>query len=217
MENIQRVTEHQRRKLAAGPSGRRALTCVAAADGQPSWCDAEGNTWRTYTFIENARSYRRGPVDPAGVRRGRARSATSRRCWPTCPTATARDHSHFHNTPWRLATLEAAIAADAHGRAQGCRAEIDYALAQRAGAQLLISLQAAGRIPERITHNDTKLNNVMLDETTGEDVCVSRSRHRDRGTHLYDFGDMVAPPRCRWRRTSGTCRRWSCSGRCSRP
>jgi hypothetical protein len=98
---------------------------------------------------------------------------------------------NFHNTPWRLERLEAAVAAEVHGRAALCRSEIDYALSQRAGAHRLTELQAAGRIPERITHNDTKLNNVMLDEATGEDVCVIDLDTVMPGLTLYDFGDMV--------------------------
>jgi hypothetical protein len=191
MENIRRVTEHQRGKLAASPSARRALTCVCAADGQPFWCDPEGNTWRTYTFIENARSYDVVQSTRQAFVAARAfgdfqkmlADLPSPRLHETIP--------NFHNTPWRLAALEAAIAADSHGRAEACRTEIDYALSQRAGAQRLTSLQAAGRIPERITHNDTKLNNVMLDEATGEDVCVIDLDTVMPGLTLYDFGDMV--------------------------
>jgi hypothetical protein len=191
MENIQRVTEHQRNKMAVSPSGRRALTCVSSADGQPYWCDGEGNTWRTYTFIENARSYDVVQSTRQAFVAARAfgdfqkmlADLPSPRLHETIP--------NFHNTPWRLERLEAAIAADSHNRAESCRAEIDYALAQRVGTLLLTSLQADGRIPERITHNDTKLNNVMLDETTGEDVCVIDLDTVMPGLALYDFGDMV--------------------------
>jgi hypothetical protein len=192
MENIRRVTEHQRAKLAAAPpSARRALTCLPASDGQPYWCDAEGNTWRTYTFIDNACSYDVVQSTRQAFVAARAfgdfqkmlADLPSPRLHETIPD--------FHNTPWRLRRLEEALAADRHRRADDCRAEIDHALARRSEARRLIDLQAAGRIPERITHNDTKLNNVMLDERTGEDVCVIDLDTVMPGLTLYDFGDMV--------------------------
>jgi phosphotransferase family enzyme len=191
MENIHRVTEHQRAKLAGSPSGRQALTCLPAADGQPFWCDPGGNTWRTYTFIENARSY--DVVQSTGQAYVAARAfGDFQKMLADLPSPRLHETiPNFHNTPWRLQRLEAAIAADSHGRAAACRAEIDYALSQRAGAHRLIELQTAGRIPERITHNDTKLNNVMLDEATGEDVCVIDLDTVMPGLTLYDFGDMV--------------------------
>jgi hypothetical protein len=192
MENISRVTEHQRAKLAAEPSGARtALTCVQATDGQPYWCDPEGNTWRTYTFIENARSY--DVVESTGQAFIAARAfGDFQKMLADLPSPRLHETiPDFHNTPWRLERLEAAIAADLHHRADGCRPEIDYALSQRAQARRLIDLQAAGRIPERITHNDTKLNNVMLDAATGDDVCVIDLDTVMPGLTLYDFGDMV--------------------------
>jgi Phosphotransferase enzyme family len=194
MENIHRVTEHQRRKLAGAPAAgppRQALTCLPAPDGRPFWRDAEGNTWRTYVFIENARSYDVVESTRQAFVAARAfgefqkvlADLPSPRLHETIPD--------FHNTPRRIATLEATVAADTLGRADACRAEIDHALSQRASARRLTELQAEGSIPERITHNDTKLNNVMLDEVTGEDVCVIDLDTVMPGLALYDFGDMV--------------------------
>jgi hypothetical protein len=192
MENIHRVTEHQRQKLAAGgPSGRRALTCVAAADGRPFWCDGAGNTWRTYTFIEGARSYDLVESTRQAFIAARAFGEFQKTLADLPSPRLHETIPDFHNTPRRVDRLEETVRADPQGRAESCRAEIDYALAQRAGARRLTDLQASGRIPERITHNDTKLNNVMLDEATGEDVCVIDLDTVMPGLTLYDFGDMV--------------------------
>ena len=97
----------------------------------------------------------------------------------------------FHNTPRRFADLELAIGADSANRASGSRAEIDFALAHRAITGCLVELQSLGKIPERITHNDTKINNVMLDDSTGHGICVIDLDTVMPGLIHYDFGDMV--------------------------
>ena len=74
--------------------------------------------------------------------------------------------------PQRLANLEKAIAADACGRAKDVQKEIDFVMSRRDDVSKLVDLQVSGKIPERITHNDTKLNNVMIDDATGKGVCV---------------------------------------------
>ncbi len=93
----------------------------------------------------------------------------------------------FHNTPKRFAALQQAIAADAHNRAVLAAPEIDFALARQPIANVLLT----ANLPERITHNDTKLNNVMLDDATGEGICVIDLDTVMPGLALYDFGDMV--------------------------
>jgi aminoglycoside phosphotransferase (APT) family kinase protein len=93
----------------------------------------------------------------------------------------------FHHTPKRFAALEAAIRADAAGRAKLARAEIDFALAHQPMTRVLLE----ANLPERVTHNDTKFNNVMLDEATGEGICVIDLDTVMPGLALYDFGDMV--------------------------
>ena len=83
------------------------------------------------------------------------------------------------------------MARDAAGRAAGCRAEIDFALAQQPLAAALLRLHEEGSVPERITHNDTKLNNVLLDDATGEGLAVLDLDTVMPGLGLDDFGDLV--------------------------
>jgi len=97
----------------------------------------------------------------------------------------------FHNTPKRFEALEAAITADPLNRAASVRAEIDFAMRRRDLADQLIRKQRQGLISERVTHNDTKLNNVMLDNDTQRAVCVIDLDTVMPGLALYDFGDMV--------------------------
>jgi hypothetical protein len=195
MENIQRVTEHQRQKLAAAPPSpgprRQALRCLPARDGTPLWRDPEGNHWRTYLFIEGARSYDVVESPAQAFAAARAFGDFQKMLADLPGPRLHETIPRFHDTPWRLANLEAAAAADRHRRAGACRAEIDQALAQRSATRRLADLQAQGRIPERITHNDTKLNNVLIDEASGQDVCVIDLDTVMPGLSLYDFGDMV--------------------------
>jgi Phosphotransferase enzyme family len=194
MENVERVTRHSLQALQASGSPeayRRTLSCVPSVDGKPYATDADGNVWRVYPFIERARGYDVLETNEQayqaarafGAFQGLAASLGGERLHETIPD--------FHHTPKRLLALEAAIAADTAGRASGVVAEIAFARARAADCSRITDLIAAGEIPERITHNDTKLNNVLLDDVTAEGVCVIDLDTTMPGSALYDFGDMV--------------------------
>ncbi|HVU23072.1 MAG TPA: phosphotransferase, partial [Opitutus sp.] len=97
----------------------------------------------------------------------------------------------FHHTRKRFENFRVAAQADPQGRAAGARAEIDFVFSREAVADVLLRLQARGEIPERVAHNDTKLNNVLLDETTNEGICVIDLDTVMPGLALHDFGEMV--------------------------
>lgn len=194
MDNVHRVTAHQRRKLdeagCADPE-RRALTLVPARDGLCYFTDGEGNLWRTYHFIEGANSHDT-ITDP--LQASRAAKAIGefqkqlvdlpgKRLFETIP--------NFHHTPKRFEALEQAIEADAVNRAREVRPEIEFAMKRKAMTGVLLEKHQQGLIPERITHNDTKINNVMLDDQTNEGICVIDLDTVMPGLVLYDFGDMV--------------------------
>ncbi len=192
MENVERVTRHALRRLveAGHPEARRrTLTTIPALDGKPYAFDDDGNCWRTYPFIERARGYdqvedERQPEAAArafGEFQKLAADLPGGRLNETIPD--------FHHTPRRLDTLEAA-AGDSPRRAEAA-AEIDFALARKHEAGRITDAIAAGGIPERVTHNDTKLNNVLLDDLTMEGVCVIDLDTTMPGSALHDFGDMV--------------------------
>jgi thiamine kinase-like enzyme len=102
----------------------------------------------------------------------------------------------FHHTPKRFAALQQAIEADICNRARLAKAEIEFALRQEAIVGVLIELQNRGEIPEKVTHNDTKINNVLLDDATGQGICVIDLDTVMPGLSLYDFGDMVRTATC---------------------
>ena len=188
MENIQRVTSHLAAQAAGEPeSERRVLTLIPAREGWAWHVDAEGNYWRAYRFIEGARTYDTVESAEQAFQAGKAfgrfqqmlASLPAPRLHETIPD--------FHNTPKRFVALEQAIAADAAGRARLAGREIEFALARKSMAGVLLD----ANLPERVTHNDTKFSNVLLDDVTGEGICVVDLDTVMPGLALYDFGDMV--------------------------
>jgi hypothetical protein len=194
MENVDRVTRHALATLKAGDSPeahRRTLTCIPSIDGQPYARDAEGNYWRVYPFIEGARGYDELETNEQAFQAARAFGDFQKLAATLGGPRLHETIPHFHDTPKRLEALEAAIAGDRAGRAAGVAAEIAFARAHAADCSRITDLIAAGIIPERIAHNDTKLNNVLLDDATAEGVCVIDLDTTMPGSVLYDFGDMV--------------------------
>ena len=188
MENIQRVTSHLAAKVAGRADfSRQTLTLISARDGRAWHQDADGNYWRAYFFIENARTYDAVENKKQAFQAARA-FGEFQNLLADLPAPRLHDTiSNFHHTPKRFATLEQAIAADAAGRVRQAAPEIDFALAHKSITNVLLD----ARLPERVTHNDTKFNNVMLDDSTGEAVCVIDLDTVMPGLALYDFGDMV--------------------------
>lgn len=188
MQNVERVTAHLAKQSAGQPdSARRALRPVPARDGRKWHVDAQGETWRAYRFIENARTYETATSVEQAFQAARAFGRFQQQLSSLPPPRLHETIPDFHNTPKRFAALEQAIAADAAGRAALAGREIEFARARQA---ITGNLLDAG-LPERITHNDTKFNNVLLDDKTGEAVCVIDLDTVMPGLALYDFGDMV--------------------------
>ncbi len=192
MDNISRCLTHIKGKLQGRrDASRRSLTLVPARNGRSFHASESGDYWRCYLFIERARTYDvlEGPAQAHAAAKafGAFQMMLSdlggKRLHDTIP--------NFHNTPARLAAFDAALAADAKGRAAGAKAEIAFVQSHRQIAPVLLDLQAKGEIPERITHNDTKINNVMLDDESGDGVCVIDLDTVMPGLSAYDFGDLV--------------------------
>jgi hypothetical protein len=188
MENIQRVTEHIAAKMNGLPDiSRRVLTLIPTRGGLSYHRDELGNYWRTYLFIERARSY-----DAVEAPRQAFEAAKTyghfQKLLSDLPTPRLHDTiPDFHHTPKRFATLVQAIERDPLDRASLAKSEIEFALKRASITGVLIN---AG-LPERVTHNDTKFNNVMLDDVTGDGICVVDLDTLMPGLALYDFGDMV--------------------------
>ncbi len=194
MENVARVTEHQQRALARrgeARAERRALRLVPSREGSAWFVDADGAWWRTFHFVDGASS--RDAVGSAAEAAAAAEAfgrfladladLPAPRLGETIP--------RFHDARARFEQLRAAASADAHGRRAACTRELDFVMAREPLVARIESLLASGALPERVSHNDTKINNVLLDDATGEGVCVIDLDTVMPGTALYDLGDLA--------------------------
>ena len=193
MENIGRVTRHQRKKFeeaGADEIDRRVLTLVPTVDGKDYFVDAHGDFWRTYVFVEDAVGI--DVIENTDQAYESAKAFGEFQCQLADMPGRLNDTiPNFHHTRSRYNTLMQAIAEDTHGRAANVQAEIAFAKAREEIVDVVIDLMASGEIPERVTHNDTKLNNVLIDTTTGKGMCVIDLDTVMPGSVLYDFGDMI--------------------------
>ena len=194
MENIERVTRHSLERLleSGHPEAyRRTLVCVPSVDGRPYARDAEGGVWRVYPFIERARGYDELETNEQAYQAARAFGSFQKLAADLGGGRLHETIPDFHNTPKRLEALRRAVEEDRAGRAAEVAAEIGFVMDRADDCSVITDLLARGEIPERVTHNDTKLNNVLLDDVTAEGVCVIDLDTTMPGSALYDFGDMV--------------------------
>ncbi|MBL9127245.1 MAG: aminoglycoside phosphotransferase family protein [Verrucomicrobiales bacterium] len=194
MNNVVRVTGHLRGKLEAqglDQLDRRALRVIPTREDQAFHVDEEGRYWRTFVFVDDVRSYDavESPRQAyqAGFAFGQFQSLLAD--LPAAELATTIPD--FHHTPKRFERLRRAIATDEFRRGSLARREIEFALGMGPLVSALVDAEARGEVPLRVTHNDTKFNNVMLDVRTGEAMCVVDLDTVMPGLVLYDFGDMV--------------------------
>ncbi len=194
MENIGRVTRHQRKKfMEAGRSDidSRVLTIVPSREGKDYIIDSEGQYWRTYIFIENSFTLETVRKTEHAFQAARTFGEFQYQLTDMGAPRLHETIPNFHHTRSRFNTLLKAIEADEFNRAKDVQKEIDFAIQREETVDILLNLQAAGELPERITHNDTKLNNVLINAETGEGMCVIDLDTVMPGLALYDFGDMV--------------------------
>lgn len=194
MDNIHRVTSHLRGKLAATPGGdpvRQTLRIVPAAGGDLCYSRDDGTCWRGLDFIEDARTFDVAQNHQQALEAARAFGRFQKLLLDLPGERLHETIPNFHHTPTRFAALQAAIAADRVNRAADCAADIKFALAREPLANLLAKPLASGHLPERVCHNDTKINNVLFDDQTGKGLCVIDLDTVMPGSVLYDFGDQV--------------------------
>ena len=193
MENITRVTAHVRRILEetqATEVSRRVLTLVRTVDGQTWTKDAAGNHWRCYLFIEKAKSHDQIESAQQAFQAAKAFGAFQKLLADMPAPRLLDTIPNFHHTRERFDTLRAAIQEDVCNRAADVKSEIKFCMEREEMVDVLLGLQTCGLLPERVTHNDTKLNNVMIDDATGEGICVIDLDTVMPGLALYDFGDL---------------------------
>ncbi|RPI70192.1 MAG: mucin desulfatase, partial [Desulfobacteraceae bacterium] len=193
MQNIERVTTHLRQKIiaAGGNPDRETLNLIPTVEGKTFYKTPDGNYWRAYIFIEDALTYQvvenLQHIYNAAAAFGKFQKLLgdfpAGQLYETIP--------NFHHTGKRFTAFVEAVENDVKNRAGAVKAEIEFAQQRAAEAPVLVDLLAQGKLPERVTHNDTKFNNVMIDDKTGAGICVIDLDTVMPGLSLYDFGDSV--------------------------
>ncbi|TBR17680.1 aminoglycoside phosphotransferase family protein, partial [bacterium] len=188
MANIERVDAHLAARV---PEGRRMPRLLRTRAGRSFWTDADGGLWRGYTYVPGSetKDVVARPWDAYQAARAFGTFQYLVSDLPGGPLAETLPG--FHDTPRRLAALEAAAKADAAGRLAGSRAELAWALEHRVWAGLLEAAAARGDVSAHVAHNDTKINNVLFDSRTNEALCVIDFDTVMPGLMLYDFGDFT--------------------------
>lgn len=193
MDNIIAVTTYLHTAISAegGDPDRNSLTLVPPMDGGHYIETPGGEFWRAYLFIRDTVSIQ--TVEDPGLLAASARAfGHFTRMLHDFPAETLHETiHHFHDTPNRMREFKAAVEADVYGRAGGCKHEIEAILLREADCSQLVSRLATGELPLRVTHNDTKLNNVLIDPKTREGICVIDLDTVMPGLIHYDFGDAI--------------------------
>ena len=198
MENIRHVTEFLRGKIAeaGGNPDRETITLVPSRTGEACAEDADGQIWRVMLFVPDTFS----PELPDNLDiQEECGGAFGRfaRLLDDFPASTLHETIHaFHDTPSRLSQLEDAARRDPCSRLKDVQEEMAFARGCAAETQVLTGALAAGKLPLRVTHNDTKVNNVLLDRNTEKAVCVIDLDTVMPGLLAYDFGDAIRVGAC---------------------
>ena len=188
MENVARVTEVLARNSA---DPRESLRLISTYDGVNWVRDREGEYWRVYEFVEDSLCLQ-AAESPADFYESAVAFGRFQHMLRDFPIDTLHETiPNFHNTPDRFRIFHETLAADPCGRAADVKREIDFFLAREEESGALQAMRESGELPLRVTHNDTKLNNVLLDAATRKALCVIDLDTVMPGLVAYDFGDAI--------------------------
>lgn len=193
MENIVNVTDFLREKIAkeGGDVARETLKVFLTKDGKKYYLDSEGGYWRFYNFVENAFSYDAIESDELFYRAGAAFGKFQSQLADFPIESLYETIPDFHHTYKRFLNLKKAEENNFAGRKEDVADELAFAFAREEDTKIVVDLIEKGEIPVRVTHNDTKLNNIMFDSTTKNPICVVDLDTVMPGSALYDFGDAI--------------------------
>ncbi len=193
MSNIVKVTEHLKKKIVenGGDPLRETLTVIPTKDQKSFFVTPDGNYFRMYYFIEKAKTYQvvEKPVHFYNAAKAFGRFQKLLNDFPA--DELYETIPNFHHTQKRFEALKKAIAENKAGRKAEVESEIAFALEREKDVSVLVDLIAEKKIPLRVTHNDTKFNNIMIDDETNEGICVIDLDTVMPGSLLYDYGDSL--------------------------
>ena len=192
MANFIGITSYLREKViaAGGDPLRETLSLVKTRDGKDYYTDSTGKVWRLTPFIENTDCFQ--SATPELFEASARAFGNFQYMLQGYPAETLHEAIvNFHNTEDRYAKFEAALAADKHDRAKDIAAEIRFVLDRKADCSVALQALRDGKLPLRVTHNDTKLNNILIDRDTHEGICVIDLDTTMPGLSINDFGDSI--------------------------
>ena len=193
MRNYVGVTEFLQKKVAeaGGNPKRESLKVYYTKDGKPYYTDKGGRTWRVINYVINTVTYNL-PDNPDICRKAGKAFGKFQQLLADYPIdSLCETIPNFHNTVSRFADFQAAVKNNLSGRADRVQPEVDFILSRQKDCGVLLDLLNKGELPLRVTHNDTKLNNVLFDKKTQEGICVIDLDTVMPGLSLYDFGDSL--------------------------
>jgi Ser/Thr protein kinase RdoA (MazF antagonist) len=193
MENIKNVTTYLKEKIkvAEGNPKRETLNLIDTVNGKPFYVSPSGDYWRSYAFIEGAQTYQVVENLTHFYNAGKALGNFEQLLSDFPAEKLHETIPDFHDTRKRHEAFLEALAKDEMNRAKDIQMEIDFVLSHGQETSVLVNLLNEGKLPLRVTHNDTKFNNVMIDDETGEGICVIDLDTIMPGLSLYDFGDSI--------------------------
>ena len=193
MENIEGVTSFLRKKIVenGGDPERETLNIIPAKDGSSYFVDNQGEYWRCYKFIEDATSYEQ-VESPEDFYQSAVAFGNFQRLLAEYPAETLHETiPGFHDTKARFQVFLKAVEEDVCGRAASVQKEIQFVRDHEEVANVFGDMLAKGELPLRVTHNDTKLNNIMIDHETRKGICVIDLDTVMPGLAMNDFGDSI--------------------------
>lgn len=193
MDNIFGVTEYLRdviRKEGGDPD-RETMSCIKTKNGENFFEDDQGQPWRCSNFITNSMCYQTVEEPEQFYQSARSFGHFLKQLGDYPASSLYETIPFFHDTVKRFQAFSQAVQRDVKNRARTCREEIDFALAREEDCAVLMNRLNEGILPLRVTHNDTKLNNILFDKETGEGLCIIDLDTIMPGLAANDFGDSI--------------------------
>ena len=193
MENVMNVTSYLQERILqnGGDPARETLNVFPTKDGRPYYVDTAGEYWRAYRFIDGAACYEQVSCTEEFYQSGLS-FGSFQRLLAEYPAETLHETiADFHDTRARFQVFKKAVEEDVCGRAASVQPEIGFVLNHEYLANVFMEMVDKGELPLRVTHNDTKLNNIMIDEKTKKGICVIDLDTVMPGLAMNDFGDAI--------------------------
>ncbi|MCB0332135.1 MAG: aminoglycoside phosphotransferase family protein [Bdellovibrionales bacterium] len=191
MRNIVTITEHVRAKIHERETGDETLTVIPLRSGESYLRDENGHFWRTFLFVDNTTAFDECVSAHVGFEAGAIVGRFLDYVSDIEPTSISDTIPFFHHTPKRYEQFGLALEEDVCERKQECREQIDFALTHADFGATIVKALEEGTIPTRISHNDTKLNNILFSEETNNALCLVDLDTCMAGSPLYDYGDLL--------------------------